>query len=113
MATIEERVKEIIVNQLGVDPMEVVSIANFVEDLGADELDLTQLLEEIGYVFFNPKPSISQFKDDFSKGVSITFEEAIKKYGAIPPQMFGQAAYFLTEKVKTVGELTNWVSENI
>ena len=39
MASVEERVKQIIVEQLGVDEAEVTPTASFVDDLGADSLD--------------------------------------------------------------------------
>ncbi len=39
MSNIEERVKKIIVEQLGVDEAEVKNEASFVDDLGADSLD--------------------------------------------------------------------------
>jgi len=42
--SVEERVKQIIVDQLGVDANEVVPEAAFIEDLGADSLDLTELI---------------------------------------------------------------------
>ncbi len=41
---LEERVKEIIVDQLGVDPGEVTPEAHFIEDLGADSLDTVELV---------------------------------------------------------------------
>ncbi|WP_457853193.1 acyl carrier protein [Streptomyces bacillaris] len=44
MATIEERVVRIVVEQLGVPREEVVPDARFVEDLGADELDLVEIV---------------------------------------------------------------------
>ena len=44
MSTIEERVKKIIVEQLGVKPEEVTNNASFVEDLGADSLDTVELV---------------------------------------------------------------------
>ncbi|MFB6434622.1 MAG: acyl carrier protein [Candidatus Malihini olakiniferum] len=44
MSTIEERVKKIIVEQLGVKPVEVVNNASFVDDLGADSLDTVELV---------------------------------------------------------------------
>ena len=44
MATILERVQKIVVNQLGVSEGEVVPTANFVDDLGADSLDLVELI---------------------------------------------------------------------
>jgi len=43
-ATIEERVKEIIVDKLGVDAEQVVADASFVDDLGADSLDTVELV---------------------------------------------------------------------
>ena len=39
-----ERVRDIIVDQLGVDPEEVTMEANFRDDLGADSLDLVELI---------------------------------------------------------------------
>ncbi len=51
-ADIEERVKKIIIEQLGVDGAEVTPDASFVEDLGADSLDTVELImvleEEFG-----------------------------------------------------------------
>ena len=44
MSTIEERVKKIIVEQLGVKEDEVKNAASFVDDLGADSLDTVELV---------------------------------------------------------------------
>ena len=44
MAGVEERVKQIIVEQLGVDEGEVTPTASFVDDLGADSLDTVELV---------------------------------------------------------------------
>ena len=44
MASIEERVKQIIVEQLGLDESEVTPGASFVDDLGADSLDTVELV---------------------------------------------------------------------
>src|SRR6059058_2732965 len=41
---IEEKVKEIIVEQLGVNPEQVTPTASFIEDLGADSLDIVELV---------------------------------------------------------------------
>ncbi len=41
---VEEKVKEIIAKQLGVNPAEVIPEASFVEDLGADSLDTVELV---------------------------------------------------------------------
>jgi acyl carrier protein len=52
MENIEEKVKEIIADRLGVDPDEVTPEASFTEDLGADSLDTVELVmaleEEFG-----------------------------------------------------------------
>jgi acyl carrier protein len=49
---IDQRVKDIIVEQLGVKPDQVTPEAKFVEDLGADSLDIVELImaleEEFG-----------------------------------------------------------------
>ena len=44
MASIEERVREIVVEQLGVNPEQITPEAKFVEDLGADSLDTVELV---------------------------------------------------------------------
>ena len=44
MASVEERVKQIIVEQLGVEESEVTANASFVDDLGADSLDTVELV---------------------------------------------------------------------
>ncbi|HRJ54227.1 MAG TPA: acyl carrier protein [Candidatus Thiothrix moscowensis] len=52
MSDIEERVKKIVVEQLGVDPEEVKNSSSFIDDLGADSLDTVELVmaleEEFG-----------------------------------------------------------------
>lgn len=51
-ATLEEKVKKIIIDQLGVDEAEVAPEAKFIDDLGADSLDTVELVmaleEEFG-----------------------------------------------------------------
>ena len=42
--SVEEKVKEIIVDQLGVDENQVAASASFIEDLGADSLDTVELV---------------------------------------------------------------------
>jgi acyl carrier protein len=47
----EEKVKEIIVQQLGVNPEQVTTTAKFIEDLGADSLDTVELVMAFEDVF--------------------------------------------------------------
>ena len=44
MVTVLDRVRKIVIEQLGVDENEVVPTASFVDDLGADSLDLVELV---------------------------------------------------------------------
>lgn len=62
MSEIEQKVKEIIVEKLGVDDSEVKPEASFANDLGADSLDTVEL--------------IMDFEKEF--GISIPDEEAEK-----------------------------------
>lgn len=53
MSDAESKVREIIINELGVEPEKVTDDASFVEDLGADSLDTVELVmafeEEFGF----------------------------------------------------------------
>lgn len=51
MANVAEQVKAIIVEKLGVDPEEVVDSANFSNDLGADSLDIVELVMDFEKAF--------------------------------------------------------------
>jgi acyl carrier protein len=75
---IEQKVKDIIVQQLGVDPEKVKPEASFVEDLGADSLDTVEL--------------VMAFEEEF--GVEIPDEEAEKI------RSVGDAVTYLKEHVK-------------
>jgi acyl carrier protein len=48
---VEEKVKQIIVDQLGVEPSEVTPAASFVDDLGADSLDRVELIMALEETF--------------------------------------------------------------
>jgi acyl carrier protein len=48
---VEQKVREIIVKQLGVAPEEVTPEASFIEDLGADSLDTVELVMEFEEAF--------------------------------------------------------------
>jgi acyl carrier protein len=76
MADIEAKVKEIIINELGVEPEKVTPQASFVEDLGADSLDTVEL--------------VMAFEEEF--GIEIPDEDAEQL------QKVGDAIKYLTDK---------------
>jgi acyl carrier protein len=51
MAAIEDKVKQIIVDQLGVDASDVTAASSFVDDLGADSLDRVELIMALEETF--------------------------------------------------------------
>ncbi len=67
MATILERVKKIIVEQLGVEDKEILPSANFVDDLGADSLDLVELIMSLEEEFSSPSQKIEIPDEDAEK----------------------------------------------
>ncbi len=71
MATIFERVKKIAVEQLGVEEQEVVPSASFVDDLGADSLDLVELIMSLEEEFSNPSQKVEIPDEDAEKIVTI------------------------------------------
>ena len=75
---IEQKVKDIIVQQLGVDPEKVKPAASFVEDLGADSLDTVEL--------------VMAFEEEF--GCEIPDEDAEKI------QTIGDAVAYIKERVE-------------
>jgi len=72
----EAKVKEIIINELGVEPEKVTPEASFVEDLGADSLDTVEL--------------VMAFEEEF--GIEIPDEDAENL------QTVGDAIKYLREK---------------
>ncbi|GIW89889.1 MAG: acyl carrier protein [Pirellulaceae bacterium] len=78
MASVEERVIEIVAEQLGVEKEKITRDSSFVNDLGADSLDQVELVMEL--------------EDEFD--LEIPEEEAEKI------QTVGQAIDFIEEKVK-------------
>ena len=72
MANIAEDVKAIIVEKLGVDPSEVTETASFQNDLGADSLDIVELIMD-----FEKKFGI-QIPDDEAGDKIATVGDAIK-----------------------------------
>ena len=75
-ADIEERLKQIVVNQLGVEEAAVVAKAKFIEDLGADSLDIVEL--------------VMAFEEEFS--VEVPDEDAEKL------QTVGDVVKYIEEK---------------
>jgi len=71
MATIFERIRKIVVEQLGVAGEEVVPSAAFVDDLGADSLDLVELIMSLEEEFSNPSRKIEIPDEDAEKIVTI------------------------------------------
>ena len=58
MSSVEERVKKLICEQLGVKEEDVKDDASFVEDLGADSLDTVELVMALEEEFETNPPSI-------------------------------------------------------
>ena len=58
MATVSERMKKIVIDQLGVEEEQVISSASFVEDLNADSLDLVELIMAMEEEFSNDSREI-------------------------------------------------------
>ncbi len=75
MATIFERVKKIIVEHLGVEEEEIVPTAGFADDLGADSLDLVELIMSLEEEFSNPSRKIEIPDEDAEK--ILTVQDAI------------------------------------
>ena len=71
MATIFERLRKVVVEQLGVEEEEVVPTASFVDDLGADSLDLVELTMSLEDEFDSPSRNIEIPDEDMQKIVTI------------------------------------------
>ena len=67
MATVLDRVRKIVVEQLGVDENEVVPTASFVDDLGADSLDLVELVMSLEEEFSTSNLKIEIPDEDAEK----------------------------------------------
>lgn len=75
MATVFDRVKKIVIDQLDVDEKEVTPEASFVEDLGADSLDLVELIMSLEEEFSNPSRKVEIPDDDAEK--ILTVQDAV------------------------------------
>ncbi|MDI6856737.1 MAG: acyl carrier protein [Dehalococcoidia bacterium] len=71
MATVFERVRKIIVEQLGVDEEQVVPSASFVDDLNADSLDLVELIMSMEEEFSKDGKPLEISDEDAEKIVTV------------------------------------------
>ncbi len=71
MATVYERVRKIVVEQLGVDEDEVVPSASFVDDLNADSLDLVELIMSLEEEFSAENRTVEISDEDAEKIVTV------------------------------------------
>lgn len=71
MATVYERVKKIVVEQLGVEASEVVPSASFIEDLNADSLDLVELIMALEEEFSSNSETVEITDEDAEKIVTV------------------------------------------
>ena len=71
MASVFERLKKIVTEQLGVDDEEVVPSASFANDLGADSLDLVELIMSLEEEFSNSSRKIEIPDEDAEKIVTV------------------------------------------
>jgi len=67
VATILERIKKVTAEQLGVNEAEVVPTASFIEDLGADSLDLVELVMSLEEEFSDPSKKLEIPDEDTEK----------------------------------------------
>jgi acyl carrier protein len=75
VATAFEKIKAMVVEQLGVDDKEVVPTASFVEDLGADSLDLVELIMSLEEAFSTPERKI-EIPDEAAEKI-VTIQDAL------------------------------------
>ncbi len=75
MATAFDKIKAIVVEQLGVDEKDVVPAASFVEDLGADSLDLVELIMSLEEAFTTEEKKI-EIPDEAAEKI-ITVQDAM------------------------------------
>jgi len=71
MPTVFDRIKKIVVEQLGVEETEVVPSASFVDDLGADSLDLVELIMSLEEEFGSTDNKVEIPDEDAEKIVTV------------------------------------------
>ena len=75
MATAFEKIKKLAVEQLGVDEKDVVPTASFIEDLGADSLDLVELIMSLEETFSTPERKV-EIPDEAAEKI-VTIQDAL------------------------------------
>ena len=75
MATIFDKIKPIVVEQLGVEEKDVLPTSSFVEDLGADSLDLVELIMSLEEAFSTPEKKL-EIPDEAAEKI-VTIQDAI------------------------------------
>jgi acyl carrier protein len=75
VATIFDKIKPIVIEQLGVEEKDVVPTASFVEDLGADSLDLVELIMSLEEAFSTPERKL-EIPDEAAEKI-VTIQDAI------------------------------------
>ncbi len=75
MASVFDKIKAIVVEQLGVEEKDVMPTASFVEDLGADSLDLVELIMSIEEKFSTADRKI-EIPDEAAEKI-VTIQDAI------------------------------------
>lgn len=82
MATVFERVKKIVVDQLGVEDSEVKAESSFVDDLNADSLDLVELVMSLEEEFSTEGKQLEIPDEDAEKIKSVhDAVEYLKEHG--------------------------------
>jgi acyl carrier protein len=75
VVTVFEKIKAMVVEQLGVDEKDVVPTASFVEDLGADSLDLVELIMSLEEAFSTPEKKL-EIPDEAAEKI-VTIQDAM------------------------------------
>ena len=76
MATVYERVRKIVVDQLGVEEDQVVPAASFVDDLNADSLDLVELIMSLEEEFTEDGGGTLEISDEDAEKIA-TVQDAV------------------------------------
>ena len=80
MSEVQDKIKQIIVDELGVDEAEVTENARFIEDLGADSLDLVELVMRFEEEFDIEIPDEDAEKIQSVRSVCIRRHTIITRY---------------------------------